>query len=248
LSEQPSGGENNHKFQAIEDKAEADRLFKEALKGTAIATIWTKNNQHVFKSKLNTYTEVEVFYVKIPKSLDPNALKTDLAKSDSSDCFFNVALTKAHIFFKSAFIGFDSSGLKFKLPDKLFKVQRRNHMRYSFMEHYLPKVQFKDPREPVRFLTKKMLDISGGGLAIQVNSEEATIFLPGLILNNLTFSLRERVISCDAEVRHVTMLPAFSPLRGKKVGLLFQNLKTYDLDHINNYVLEENRKSFTKMF
>jgi hypothetical protein len=235
-------------FIPVDDAAEAKGLLREGAKSVAATLMWTRNQEHVLNTHLNMYSEAEgTFYVWVPREFDAEKFVDETIKLEIKDCFFSVSLARANIFFKAEFLGHDSGGLKFRFPEKIFKVQRRRDLRFPIPEGHVVKVEYQDPIFTETRLTKKILNISAGGLGVLIQDEEKIHYHPGMTLTRLEFTLRQRKIACEAEVRHIKSLPAdhrYAP--GAQMGLLFQKIKKGDADWIASYVFEESRKYYTK--
>ncbi len=210
--------------------------------------IWTRNQELVINSHLSMFSEIDqVLYAWIPKDLEPKKFMDELAKSGSNETYFSMSLSRANLFFKTIFIGTDSGGLRFRSPDKLFKVQRRKDMRYTIPDTHALKLAFQDPIFPETRLTKRVIDISASGLAIVVADEEESFYHPGMILQKLSITLRSRVVEvASAEIRHMRVLPAGRQIKGVKIGLQFSAIMPGDAQWIASYVFEESRKMFTR--
>lgn len=209
--------------------------------------IWTRDQVHVIHTHLTVFSESEkTFYTWCPKDINPASLLDDLARRNERHCFFSVSLSRANIFFKAEILGYDAGGLRFRFPDKVFKVQRRKDLRLSVPDGHIIKISFQDPLFPESNMVKKALDISAGGAAILVTEGESPVFVPGLILKNMSFQILERKIECEAEVRYSSVLPVNGRHKGCKVGVQFQKMRAADTQAIASYVFEESRKYFTR--
>jgi hypothetical protein len=153
-------------------------------------------------------------------------------KGGDSECFFSVSLQRANIFFKARFIGCDQAGLQFKLPSKVFKVQRRKDLRFPIPDGLALKVDFADPLSPTVRSQRKVIDISASGLAFVIGEDEMPLFPAGLSLSDFTFTVRGRKISVTAEIRHVRKLADGGRLKGAAVGVLFKDIRAGDNQHI----------------
>ena len=186
------------------------------------------------------------FYAWIPKNFDPSRFMEEFVAKGMTECFFSVSLSRANIFFKAPFKGYDDGGLRFDLPEKVFKVQRRKDMRFPIQDGHVLRIQIPDPLIPENMLSKKVHDISASGLAFLVPEEEVPLFQIGTLLKGVTFSIQSRKITVDAEVRHLREMPKNSVKSGFKVGIQFKNILPPDSHCIASYVFEESRKFFTK--
>jgi hypothetical protein len=241
LSEAPK------EFEPVTDLAEALKMVKEGAKTLSSVMIWTKNQEQVINSHMGVYSDAgQCFYCFKPKEINPAQFMDALAKSGEKECFFSVSLLRANIFFKAQFMGFDAAGLQFKLPTKVYKVQRRKDLRFPVPDGMLIKVDFKDPLDPETVLSKKILDISASGLAFLVLDDEAPVFVPGLTLNELSFTVRNKKITIPAEIRHAKKLGADARSKGFSIGVFFKDIRPGDAQHIAAFVFEESRKYFSR--
>jgi hypothetical protein len=240
-------------FQLIEDRNEGLRLIREGAKMVASAMIWTKNQTHVIHTHLSLYSDVDrAIFVRLPKEFDLRKFETALAGLGVQDCFFSVSLVSANIFFKSKYRGHEGEEIGFDLPSAVYKVQRRQDLRFTIPDGYLLKATFSDPALPDETVTVRVLDLSAGGLAFLVTAEQAAWFQSGTTLSQISFSLNKKKIVADGEVRHTGELPEIKrrpyPTRKEtwRVGVQFRNLKQADQQTIAAYVFEESRKYFTR--
>lgn len=236
-------------FQPVKDPQEALELLRESAKSLASALAWTRNQESVMSTYFMVFSEVDkLLYAWIPKDVDPKAFAESVARTGENACYFSVSLAKASIFFKALFAGYDDGGFKFRIPDHVFKVQRRKDMRYTVPEGYFMKVEFDDPLLEGQKISRKVIDLSAGGLALWISDLEDALFPAGTILKNLTFTINKHTVKCDGEVRHLRELPgdALNP-RGFKVGISFQKLLPADAQFISKFVFDETRRQFSQM-
>ena len=228
--------EPNRQFEPL-PLSQAIKLLQESVKTLASTSTWTKNQEIVFNGHISLISDVEpIFYLWEPKDLDPVKFANALKASGELLCRFSISLESVNLFFKSEFAGRDPAGLKFKIPSAVYRVQRRKDMRMPIPPGYTLKVTYVDPEDNLRSCSKKVVDISAGGLAISINPDEETLYANGLILYQMTFTIRGVKITTQAEVRHS---------RGLKVGLLFIGISAQHAEVINGYVTEETRKYFS---
>ncbi|MGZ3699028.1 MAG: flagellar brake protein [Bdellovibrionota bacterium] len=225
------------------------KLLREGGKTLASAMIWTKNQATVINTHLTLFDDSEkILKAWVPTGTDPASLIFALKASGSNDCFFSVSLSRANIFFRAPMKGVeeDTSSVVFGLPDKVFKVQRRKDMRFPIPDGWVLKIKFQDPLFSERTVERKVLDISASGLAFIVTDADAAMYQVGMVLKDLTFTVRARTIVAEAEIRHTQTLPSGSKNPGVKIGILFKNLKPADSNHIAQYVFEESRKFYSR--
>jgi hypothetical protein len=235
--------ERPREFLPVEDPAEARKLLKEGSRTLASVMIWSKEQKHVINTQLSVIHEQDrILYASIPAETDPDAFLDQLDALGSRDCFFSVSLTRANVFFKARCMGYDDGGFRFELPTALYKVQRRKDMRLLVPFGRVIRVELQDPTFPDQKLSKKIFDISAGGLSFIVTDSEQPLFHSGSILKNMFFSIGSRKITVDGEVRHVRAQPVDSANPGFKVGVLFTRISQGDAQWIAAFVFEESRK------
>ena len=234
-------------FQPIENPEEARGLLREGTKTLSSIILWTKDPKRVINTHMSVFEPKDkTFHCWIPKDMKPELFMDELAQTGSADCYFSVSLTTANIFFKAKYMGFDAGGLRFQEPTRIFKVQRRSDARFPIPDGLVIRVELQDPLFPELKMSKKVLDISASGMAIVVADNEAPLFHEGLILKDVNFSVRNRKIKVDAEVRHTKQLPSDSRNPGIKIGILFKNIREADSQWLAGYVFEESRKYLSK--
>ena len=237
-------------FQPVESIEEGLKLLKEGAKTLSSAMIWTKDQGETITSHLSVFSDsTDSFYCWIPKSLDARKFVDEVSNSPTKDCFFSVSLLKANIFFRAELMGFDAAGLRFKFPSKIFKVQRRGDVRMPIPEHISMKVEFKDPLFPEKTMSKRVLDLSGTGMAFYVTDDDSALFPTGLTLNDFVFTVRNKRFVCRAEVSNARKLRSQTGellAAGHAVGVRFLDLRPGDHQHIAGFVFEASRKYFSK--
>jgi hypothetical protein len=244
--------EHARHFEPIHDAGQAVRFLREAGKTFASTMVWTKEQEIVVHSQISLVSEAgSLITVGCPKGFNPRTLVEFMATHGQTDCYFSVSLQRASIFFRAKFNGASDTGLSFEFPKTLYKVQRRNDLRYPIPYGHVMKIDLQDPLFPEKTLTWKAADISARGCAILIPDAESSSYPVGLTLRNLRFSIQGRRIEVPAaEVRHKRMLPPTgdgAPGRGPgvKLGLLFKQIRETDSQHIAAYVFEESRRFFS---
>ncbi len=234
-------------FEPIKSAAEAKKLLKEAAKTFSSTIIWTKNQKHIINTHLTLYSETDqVIYTWTPKGFDPEKLLVDLHKMDAFECYFSVSLPQANVFFKCKLKGHDKGGMKFSIPEKLFKVQRRQDVRYTIPDTHVMKINFQDPIFPESILTKKVIDLSAGGIAFHATEVEKSMLHVNLVLKDMNITIHTKELKFEGEIRHVQPISEDDPKKGIKVGIMFQKIKPQDTQTIAQYVFEETRKYYSK--
>jgi c-di-GMP-binding flagellar brake protein YcgR len=120
----------------------------------------------------------------------------------------------------------------------MFKVLRRNDLRFEIPDSFKIKVTFTDPAANSLTMTKNLIDVSRTGIGILVNTQEAGLLSKGLILENIEFSIQGYKIKCRAEVKHVSQ---------HKVGLCFKDIDPAHSRFLGEYATKESRTLFQQM-
>ncbi len=234
-------------FQPVTDSSEARSLLSEGCKTLASVMIWTQEQKHVLNSHLVEINEAErSILVETPREFKLEQFIDDFAKAGSRSCFFSLSLARANVFFKTDYIDSLKRDLRFKLPTTLYKVQRRTNVRFHVPESMTLKVQYQDPLFSELTLSRRVLDLSSGGMAILLEYAEEAIYKSLPTLKDVSFTLRNRMINCTADIRHMKALPTDSRTPGVKAGIFFNGLKESDKNWIAAYVFEESRRALTK--
>ena len=235
-------------FEPVINLQEIYSFFAEGSKSLSSILIWVKNEEAVIHSHLVMISESEgSFYSWIPEKFDLPGFLEKIKTRDSNEFLFSLSLSRANIFFKSHFKSHDSAGLRFAIPNQVFKVQRRKNARLLFSPPRLLKVEYQDPLFETVTLTKKLYDISAGGLSFVTSTDDAVIYPTGLELKNVRFVMKAQQIVSDAEVRHIIQLPSPQVEKSIKVGVRFKNIKNHDTEIIASYVFDESRKQFSNL-
>ncbi len=225
-------------FEPVEDPKDAELLLREAAKAMSPVIIWTHDQAQM----INTHVTMigwhdKTIYTWIPPDFDPKAFKTKLEDAGTKECFFSISLARANIFFKTLYRYHDRGGLQFHLPVQIYKVQRRKDMRFPIQPPYKIIVSFDDPTFPDRRMSRTIFDVSASGMSILLEEDDAPLFPMGAVINNLSFTLRDRILRANGEVRH---------RKDTKVGILFKGMAAVDSQYIAAFVFEESRKYFSR--
>lgn len=240
-------GKQNH-FVPVDTK-EGLLLLKEAARATAQTIIWTKEQNQQIHSRISAIVESEKeLFAWNPPDFNPHEFMDTMAQNKVEDCYFSANLNRATIFFKAKFKHPDAAGLCFHLPEKVFKVQRRQFLRFPIPELYKMLIEIEDPIDPSKTLSKQILDISAGGVALIVSHAESPEYQVGAKIEFIRLKVHQTQIDCKGEVRHLSKIEQ-GPHKGKyRVGVAFVDIKPQFSDTIAKYVFDESRKYFSRIF
>lgn len=227
-------------FKLVPKETEKISLLSECAKLQTVGMLWTQNQDLVFQTQCAQLNSPAFeFTVLKPKDMQPTQMD-DLLKNPL-EFFFNLAHPAARLFFKSKLKTLTATHLIFEVPEKLFRVQRRNSFRLSVGGFYGLEVSFQHPSNPNQTLKKKVFDLSDLGLAFLIDTTEEALFKKGTQLKRLTFTLNKQAVALEGEVRHTQPLGDENK-ELSKVGIQFSAMKQDAAKLIASFVLTENRK------
>jgi len=238
-------------FQPV-DSAESIRLLQEGAKTLASVIIWTKVQKDQ-EDQINTHLSMvstleKTFLCWLPDGFDAASFEKKVIRPYRLECFFSVSLLSSNIFFKANLAGHDPKSLKFNFPDKVFKVQRRQNLRFPVPDGHIIKVNFADPANPGDMNTRKLFDLSASGLAFIIPENEIGPYNKGTLLREMTFTIQSKIIAVEAEIRHLSRQSAQARLPGIKVGVQFKKIRAADSQLLATFVFDESRRYFSKFF
>ncbi|MEK7690493.1 MAG: PilZ domain-containing protein [Bdellovibrionota bacterium] len=241
-------GRYDQKFAPITDLPKINSSLAECAKVLAPAVVWTRNQEQRIESRAGSWSPgdriIAVAYTGAAKDTSGIPLPREV-----NAIYVNFTLPHTTVFFRTTFLGLDRKrGLLFTGPTEMFEVQRREAFRLRMSDSYGVHAQFSYPvGTPAQ--TRKVVDISSGGLAFIVPTEAIHKFVPGQQLGRLDFQLRSREFKTLAEIRHTSGWPPWEKVQdGLKVGVRFSSLTAEESNFIAVFVLEESRKIFTSRF
>lgn len=235
------------KFERIKNPLEVESVIQETTRGLGAAMLWTKNQSLVINTHFKLWSKTDQrLYAHVPLGVTGPGLEDHLRRVGSQEVYCSVSLTRANIFFRCTYTGWDAAGLIFSVPKEVYKVQRRNDLRFSIPEGHVLKVTFEDPTFPEKQMTRKVIDLSAGGLAFLVPETESAFFVQDQKLKGLSFRIKTRDITTQAVVKHKAPLSPNTRLPGVKIGVAFDRLSAGDQQWIHAYVFEETRKMVSK--
>lgn len=170
----------------------------------------------------------------------------ELAASASPDLYVNVVNERAKVFFKTPIKGLRDGRLVLAYPQGVFRVQRREHIRYKIPQGRSMRVEVHSPLQPAEPLNPKVVDFSAGGMAFCVPKEQENLFSSGQLIPTLRFSLDRQVIFVQGHIRHVRR----SLIEGVEmavVGVLFVAIEEADRRRIADFVARQHRAILSRL-
>ena len=215
------------------------RWLQEGAQAISTLTVWLKDRSWALNSSLTHLSESDdLFYVYTP----PGFLKQAIEGFDAEQFLITVSLPKAHLFFRTRFLGLDAGGLKFQIPTKAYRAQRREHDRWRVPDSYGLQVSLTDPLFSDQLWKKPLYDLSLGGCSFVTTLADEPILPVGLVLKEAHFYIHMRLMRTQLEVRHKRRL---GPSR-LQVGTLFREITPDQREHLQRFLENEKRKFFTQ--
>ncbi|MBI2605169.1 MAG: PilZ domain-containing protein [Deltaproteobacteria bacterium] len=248
-SKEKSEKEKKAEFEPVADSTDIRRMLDEALKTMAPASVWTKNQEQFFTTAIHALdlnTESKSIYV--PEGVDPGEFENSLVKNETVECFFNVQLVRSSFFFKADYLGTKNGFFRFRIPEKLFKLQRRGDFRLNVP--LLANLRARVPAvgEEKQYALRLIRTISASGLSFLAPTEEKHLYETGTVIEGLAFDVCGKEIVVDAEVRHAKKVTdPLSHVSQLHVGVKFKSLHAKDAHVLAAYVFEESRKMYSRL-
>lgn len=132
-------------------------------------------------------------------------------------------------------------------PDALLRLQRREYYRLSLPASDSLVCQFTLEPQTSRHVDAKVLDISGGGVAVRVPASESA-FTVGARFEKCLLDLPEfGLVTVDLEVRNLVRLVGRNGVETLRVGCKFSQISSPTANAIHRYIMavERKRKALT---
>jgi c-di-GMP-binding flagellar brake protein YcgR len=242
---------------AIEQTGPTEKLFvplsekkkkyglTELAKNKSDVTLWAKHQVWKEKLELDQISfEKALIFLKVTKLSVLDALRELISKKTIQELYVSCVLKTGKMFFAIPVseLRFESQRIIFRIPPKVFQVQRRDHLR---LEHKgLPEVKLASPKfsfdNEQKPRAMKVLDIGAGGAQISVSSEIGLKLRRGQNIPHFEVTLYGQRIVCGAVIRWKKILKnnLLQPTEFR-VGLKFLNLSEKDEEGLQLFVFEE---------
>jgi hypothetical protein len=237
----------NPLFHPVASEQEKMTFLNEGTKTRAMTEIWSKDRKHRMNANLTHMNQASNLLTASVQTADSKNFIGALKALDDVTCLFSVNLHQVQLFFVSSLLGFNNSACQFELPTNVYEVQRRFSLRYSFSSDTKVRVEFDNPRLIGDRLSKVMIDVSSGGLAMRASPTEKELFKQGQELKNIVFKVGDREVKTNADVRHATLIEPQGAEAFLKVGLSFKNVKPRDSNFLNQFVYEQSLMYLSKL-
>ncbi|MGZ3689555.1 MAG: PilZ domain-containing protein [Bdellovibrionota bacterium] len=227
-------------FEPITSAAETEQVLRQGSKIRAPWTFWIKGEETRHEGRGYRYDDLRKYL--IFENLDEAPYQEFHAsdKLTSVVVCVQINLPQRLIFFATGLGFLDRASFALKLPEQVYKVQRRRDLRYVFPRAVIATVKVSGEE-------RRIYDLSASGMSFLVPPKMETDFRAGRHLKEVEFTLEGKVVSVEAEVRHAETIAGKKAGEAVcKVGVAFRKMPA-ELDRkIANFVFEENRKAFSR--
>lgn len=236
----------NPLFHAVDGELDRMKLIEQSIRTKAKTEIWSKDRKHRIDANV---TSIDIKDNRLTASVtgDQIAGFVEMIKAlNDVTCLFSVNLAQVQLFFVSSILGHTSTSAQFEMPDKLFEVQRRYSLRYSFAPDSGVYVSLEHPISK-GLADYGIIDISAGGMAFRCEVHEKSVFASGVDIGDMRFTIGNREIIVGANVRHCTVNETAGQKPFLKVGVAFRRLKPRDANFLNLFVYEQSLQYLSTM-
>lgn len=234
-------------FEPIESSNEAHRILQDCARSTALAQLFTRQQKTVVNCRfVRLNLESGEVGFRPEQAAELKSFLEELTESKSRDCFVNLVNDRVKVFFKSRIRGLNEGRIMLDYPQALFRVQRREHLRFKIPMGHTLRVEVASTVDRARSFQNKVVDISAGGLAFYAKLNQEADFQAGQIITSMRFTLNRRVVICQGEIRHVRS----AKVEGEDllvIGVLFYKMGEEDRDWVSLYVRQQTRNILSKM-
>jgi DNA-binding NarL/FixJ family response regulator len=216
-------------FQPVETKQERIDFIEECVRDKRDATVWTAKQKIVTKGIIK-HKEGEDYLIEWNYDQENTKLIKEIANKKHKMVYSKMDLPHGLVFFpiKAPQINYGENFLNIKLPDEMWKVQRRRYFRLEFKERNRISCLFKFGGISIHC---KIMNISAGGCAFEFESD-FELELDD-VLEEVTFKILTDTLVTAGEVKWTG-----KKNRKLQAGVKFLNLNEADENFINRYVLE----------
>lgn len=235
-------------FFLVDDPEVKLRLIREAVKSACPATVWTQTRATVFRTLISSFDlSSGVFRAAIPKELSLEKVLSLIGSRDG--IFFNIELPSTHIFFRAFINNYDQGKdyLELKLPEEVYKIQQRKYPRVDTRKDAAIRAYHDDPLQSGRMIRRKVLDLSAGGMALQLFFGEERHYRVGQKITPFQLHIGSKIINCWASVQNIRVVN-----QGSKKGELIMGVELQGLDEtqqkpIKAYIDQKLASDFSSM-
>jgi hypothetical protein len=245
-------------FSEIRDEAVIARVLDVAQRKRVPLTLWLKKQSVKFDTHFAYYLQfLRKLAVQLPSTINLEEFSAALSQQGSEEIFGSFQVDTVFYFFKTPCMLRERNAMPIEVPRRLYKLQRRAHMRLPFERQNAPKLRMFDPSRtfpdmrlplPEESTEYRVLDLSLGGVGIAVKQDEGPFFKPGRVVHDVKVSVKGISINTDCIVQNRIPSANDQGTPILRIGLRFLKLENTTQQLLANYVIDECRRRFTILY
>jgi c-di-GMP-binding flagellar brake protein YcgR len=236
-------------FQKIDSEKTILKALHVALTEKKYLLVWAKQQAIKFDSRILKMAPTNsVFHIQFPVTITPGEFDAQFKKLKATELLGNFEIEQNQFFFGAKFISRSKDDLSkeivLEIPKEIYKLQRRAALRVEISPLAASKVTIEFASRNIAEVKFKLIDISAGGLAIEVPESKSDLFEKGTGLSKIQLKIKGQEITATGKVTHSSKISKKTPATFK-VGIQFKTLKSEDEKHLVHLALEESRQRFS---
>lgn len=153
---------------------------------------------------------------------------------------FSLSMRNSNTFLFQSTIAIENGQITFTTPTSLFLVQRRKYYRFTIPTAYEMWASIPNPRMQRASLRVRLIDISMGGLALEMSGAYAGSLKENAVLQKCQLSIRGDTLQFDLVVRSVRKVnDPEKPANTRVVGCEFNGLSDDVRQSVESFLLEK---------
>jgi hypothetical protein len=233
---------SNADFELIPNVSMMLNYLKDAAQVKALAEFWIKDQQFMHKSSLIKLDNAEgVIVVKSALDFDWKLFSVNFSSQMELLWFFNVTLSVGKIFFSTTLHSSLGSTLRFSVPLKAYRVQRRKALRWILIPEVLVMAEFQNPKSLWETVQMRVIDVSKKGMAFYIPEGDQTSYEKGTLLRDFRFTLRSAAHTVLAQVVQCRQVPSFEGRKVCRVSVIFHKMSEKDSERLARLIVEETK-------
>ncbi len=223
-------------FQEISNVNDCESIFKESVLEKNHVNLWYKGEDSIFHSAIHFFKNK--YYLECEPKSDFNLL---VSKKEQELCC-KMDLQRGLVFFsiEKPVLDYEKQRLKLAIPNKIWRVQRRDFFRLDISAEMNISGQFSYHEKRVLC---QLINISGSGAAFLVEGQFYDFSLEEE-LSNISIFIEGREVMTDARIKWIQ--ESVESERELRVGVQFTTINEKDQDTIDRFVLKHSLDYFKK--
>ena len=201
--------DNNYK--EVDNQKELSRYFREIEKTKPSAQFQFYKPPDFHQCMITYWAQKEgYFFVQYigPERSERISSSNALSAHIDEYGFFNIFLFTSQVIFKAKLMKIDQvKGLQFSFPEKFYKVQRRKHLRVPLPENAKAEAVLtlinQEGKAAIK-ITRQILDLSIGGLAVKLLKEDAEVIKAHPRLHMIDINVGDITMTNPGVIRNQT--------------------------------------------